>query len=142
MGHRPNLAVRFPPSLPCRCDTCVGYCRRPGWWTVAEARFAIEAGYGGRMAAEPAPDRSYAVLAPATPGREMSISPWKSGLKPCIFFRYGLCVLFGTGLQPLECRFCHHERRGQGLLCHQAIGAEWRSSAGRRLIERWLRIVS
>ena len=60
-----NLAKRFPPSKPCSCDICLGYCQRPGWWTVEEAAKAIEAGYADRMMLEMSPELTFGVLSPA-----------------------------------------------------------------------------
>jgi hypothetical protein len=31
-----TLQERNPPTEPCGCDVCRGYCKRPGWWTVEE----------------------------------------------------------------------------------------------------------
>jgi hypothetical protein len=45
--------------------------------------------------------------------------------------------LFGIGLQPLECRFCHHTRRGLGRQCHSDIEKDWYSEKGQKLIIRW-----
>jgi len=45
--------------------------------------------------------------------------------------------LFGTGLQPLECRFCHHNRKGSGIRCHHDIEKEWKTNEAKRVIVRW-----
>jgi len=55
----------------------------------------------------------------------------------CTFNDNGLCELFGTGLQPLECRFCHHSRTGLGKKCHLDIEEDWKTERGQRLIVRW-----
>ncbi len=39
-----DLHEKFPPSEPCTCEVCTSYCKRPGWWTVKEARMALESG--------------------------------------------------------------------------------------------------
>jgi hypothetical protein len=39
----------------------------------------------------------------------------------CNFNQNQRCELHGTGFQPLECRYCHHERRGMGENCHLDI---------------------
>jgi len=62
MKHKVNLIQKYPPSEPCSCDICLGYCLRPGWWTVAQAARAIDAGYAGRMMLEMSPDLSFGVL--------------------------------------------------------------------------------
>src|SRR5512138_188639 len=113
--RKPLLNQQFPPSEPCSCEVCLAYCQRPGWWTVAEARQAIQKGYAGRMMLEVAPEGGWAVLSPAFRG----------------------CELFGTGLQRLECRFCHHDRLGQGQDCHAALEADWHTPEGQALVDEW-----
>ena len=138
MKARTRLADMFPPSPPCSCEVCVGYCIRPGWWTVSEAKRAIEAGLGPRMMLELSPDRRSGVLSPAFKGNEGLYALDDHARKGCGFLTPDRrCELFGTGLQPLECRFCHHERRGDGPKCHRALEKDWNSHAGRALVERW-----
>jgi hypothetical protein len=55
----------------------------------------------------------------------------------CTFFKDELCELFGTGLEPLECRHCHHERSGTGKQCHADIETDWNTPEAKRLIVRW-----
>lgn len=131
------LAQAFPPSPPCDCDICKGYCLRPGWWTVEEAAMAIKAGYGSRMMLEISGDLKFGVLAPAFRGCEGNFALQEYHKAGCCFLRNGLCRLHGTGFQPLECRFCHHERPGQGKTCHDALEADWRTAAGQRLVQKW-----
>ncbi len=135
--RKPSLNERFPPSEPCSCEVCLAYCRRPGWWTVAEAAHAIQKGYGTRMMLEVAPEGGWAVLSPAFRGCEGFIAVQEASGNGCTFLKDNLCELFGSGLQPLECRFCHHERRGQGPLCHAALEADWHKPAGQALVEQW-----
>jgi hypothetical protein len=135
-----TLAARFPPSPPCGCEVCLAYCRRPGWWTVSEAAAALDAGLGSRMMLEMSPDRSFGVLAPAFAGNEVDFALDRHKDRGCTFLRENRCELHGTGLQPLECRFCHHDRPGQGPACHDAVGADWDSDAGRALVTRWARL--
>jgi hypothetical protein len=138
MSRRQSLAERFPPSEPCSCETCTGYCIRPGWWAVREAQAALDAGLGGRMMLELSPNQNFCVLAPAVRGFEGSIAPRRFGPSGCGFLRRGLCELFGTGLEPLECRFCHHTRPGLGQRCHAALEADWNTPAGQALVIVWL----
>ena len=133
-----SLAEQFPPSAPCSCDICRGYCARPGWWTVAEADRALNAGLGSRMMLELSPDRTCGVLSPAFRGCEGMFAFQEFSQCGCTFFSGGLCALFGTGFSPLECRFCHHERKGNGQECHAALEQDWRSPAGQALVQRWL----
>ncbi len=134
------LARRFPPSEPCDCEICRGFCRRPGWWSAAEALRALNAGLGGRMMLEISPDRSFGVLSPAFPGCEGGLAANPYAGRGCNFLRDGLCELYASGLQPLECRFCHHDRPGQGPLCHAALEQDWMTPAGRTLVARWCRL--
>lgn len=137
--NRPSsLNERFPPSAPCACDVCRGFCARPGWWTVREAARALSAGYGGRMMLELAPDRSFGVLSPAFAGCEGTFAFQEYAQNGCCFLKSGLCALHETGLEPLEYRFCHHGRPGQGEACHAALERDWRSSAGQALVRQWL----
>ncbi|HEY5158425.1 MAG TPA: hypothetical protein VII93_10740 [Anaerolineales bacterium] len=137
-SRRPQtLADKYPPSEPCACEACLSYCVRPGWWTVAEAERALEAGYGLRMMLEMAPDRSFGVLSPAFKGNELAFAKQLFADQGCTFLKDGLCELHGTGLQPLECRFCHHDRVGQGPLCHADIEQDWNTPAGVALVVKW-----
>lgn len=117
----------------------MGYCRRPGWWTVREAARALETGLGARMMLEPAPERTFAVLSPAFYGCESGFALQEHAHRGCNFLKNERCELFGSGHTPLECRFCHHARAGQGPLCHAAIEKDWDTPAGRALVERWAR---
>jgi len=121
-SRRPQtLGDKYPPSEPCACEACLRYCVRPGWWTVAEAERALEAGYGLRMMLEMAPDRSFGELSPGFKGNELAFAKQLFADPGCTFLKAGLCELHATTLQPLECRFCHHDRVGQGPLCHAGI---------------------
>jgi hypothetical protein len=44
-----TLNNKYSPSEPCNCEICLGYCQRPGWWTVEEAKKAIDAGLANCM---------------------------------------------------------------------------------------------
>jgi hypothetical protein len=133
-----DLAQRYPPSEPCSCKVCLAYCARPGWWTVVEADRAMKAGFGRRMMLEMSPDRTWGVLSPAFFGCEGSVATQDASTNGCNFLKNSLCELFGTGLQPLECRFCHHERKGLGQTCHADLEKDWHSVRGRKLVTEWL----
>lgn len=135
-----HLYTAFPPSSPCSCSICRDYCYRPGWWTVQEARLAMEAGFADRMMMEISPDFSFGVLSPAFKGNEGFFALQNFSGAGCTFFVEQKCLLFGKPYQPLECRFCHHERAGYGEKCHHAIEQDWNTSKARRLIQMWLRI--
>lgn len=135
-----SLAQKYPPSEPCSCAVCTGYCARPGWWTVEEAAAAIRAGYAARMMLELAPERSFGVLSPAFRGCEGAFAIHECRANGCTFFSGGLCDLYGTGHMPLECRFCHHSRVGQGAACHADLERCWNTPAAQDLIARWQRI--
>lgn len=135
------LAAKYPASPPCSCDTCKSYCRRPGWWTVEEAARAMEAGYEKRMMLEMAPNFSFGVLSPAFKGCEMRFAYNEYASAGCTFFVDDKCELHGSGHQPLECRFCHHDRAGMGPRCHADIEKDWDRAAGRALIVRWSELV-
>jgi hypothetical protein len=138
MKHVERLARKYPPSEPCACEVCLAYCRRPGWWTVGEARAALDAGLGPRMMLELSPDRRSGVLSPAFKGNEGTYAFAELSHRGCTFLDAdSRCTLHGTGLQPLECRFCHHARRGEGPRCHRDLEKDWNSHAGRTLVARW-----
>jgi hypothetical protein len=132
-----TLAAKYPPSPPCSCEICKSYCRRPGWWIVDEAAAAIEAGYGKRMMLEMAPDFTFGVLSPAFKGCEVQFAYQEYASAGCTFLVDDRCELHGTGHQPLECRFCHHNRLGMGSQCHTDIEKDWNTRAGRALIIKW-----
>jgi hypothetical protein len=58
---RKTLLEKYFPSEPCSCEICLGYCARPGWWTVEQAA-AIEAGFDNRIMLEIAPELTFGVL--------------------------------------------------------------------------------
>jgi hypothetical protein len=132
-----NLSKMYPPSKPCSCEICLNYCRRPGWWTVEETSSAIEAGYANRMMLEISPELTFGVLSPAFKGNEGNFALKFFADTGCTFLKNNFCDLFGTGFQPLECRFCHHSRRDQGKDCHLALEKDWYSSAGQKLVIKW-----
>ena len=133
-----SLEEQFPPSAPCSCYVCRSFCKRPGWWTVQEAARALAAGYGGRMMLELSPDRTFGVLSPAFSGCEGLFAFQEYAQNGCCFFQNGLCTLYSTDLEPLECRFCHHERMGEGHLCHAALERDWNTPEGQALVKQWL----
>jgi hypothetical protein len=135
--QKKSLAAKYPPSKPCACKICVGYCKRPGWWTVAEASRAIEAGYADRMMLELSQDKIFGVLSPAFKGCEQAFATELFVNNGCTFLKNDKCELFDTGYEPLECRYCHHDRRGMGLKCHIDIGNEWNGDEGRALVVYW-----
>ena len=137
LWYKKTLAEKYPPSEPCSCEICLGYCGRPGWWTVEEAGRALQAGYGPRMMLELSPDRSFGVLSPAFKGNEGAFALNLYAARGCNFLKESRCELYGTGFQPLECRFCHHNRRGLGPKCHAALERDWNTPAGRALVEGW-----
>ena len=132
-----NLAKKYPPSKPCSCNICLSFCVRPGWWSVEQAAKAIVAGYAHRMMLEISPELTFAVLSPAFKGNEGNIALQIFARQGCTFLQENLCELFGTGLQPLECRFCHHSRPGLGRKCHADIEKDWNSQKGQKLIIQW-----
>ena len=146
MKHKPGIAraslyTRYPPSAPCDCLICRSYCLRPGWWTVDEAARAIKAGYAGRMMLELAPERTFGVLSPAFTGCEGNFALQAYAANGCTFLTGGRCALHGTGLQPLECRFCHHDRNGLGPQCHADIEQSWHTPQGQRLVAHWIALI-
>lgn len=137
-GQRSDaLNEKYPPSEDCSCDICKKFCIRPGWWTVKEAAKAMKAGYGKRMMLEIAPDFTIGVLSPAFKGCEGNFALQEYSCSGCNFLNDGLCELHDAGYQPLECRFCHHTRSGQGLLCHDDIAKDWRTQEGQELVKKW-----
>jgi len=137
MKKKRSLEEKYPPSEPCACEVCLAYCRRPGWWTVKEAAEAIEAGFAARMMLELAPDRSFGVLSPAFKGNDAEFALQRHAGGGCTFLRDERCELYATGVQPLECRFCHHDRAGLGPTCHAALEKDWQTPRGRALVRRW-----
>jgi len=135
------LAEKYPPSPPCSCEVCQSYCKRPGWWTVEQAARAVESGYATRMMLEMAPEMTFGVLAPAFKGSETMFAYNEYASRGCTFLVDNKCELHGTEHQPLECRFCHHDRPGMGTRCHADIERDWNSKAGRALVVKWSQLV-
>ena len=135
-----SLAQKYPPSEPCTCDICRSYCRRPGWWTVEECTRAIKAGLAERMMLELSPERTFAVLSPAFRGNEGAYALQEFSNRGCGFLIDERCELHGSGLEPLECLFCHHDRVGQGPRCYADIARDWDTPDGQALVEFWGRL--
>jgi hypothetical protein len=133
-----SLIEKYPPSEPCSCSICKTYCIRPGWWTVKEASKAIEAGFGGRMMLEISADFAFGVLSPAFKGCERNFAIQEYSHNGCNFFVDNFCELHDTGFEPLECRFCHHLRKGLGQKCHADIEKDWQTTDGQILVAKWL----
>jgi hypothetical protein len=139
--QKKTLAEKYPSSKPCACEICLGYCVRPGWWPVEQADHAMNAGYGERMMLEISPEVTFGVLSPAFKGCEKTFATNQFAGNGCNFLKDGLCELYGTDHQPLECRFCHHERRGLGRQCHADLERDWNTAAGQTLIKEWMKQV-
>jgi hypothetical protein len=132
------IYTQFPASSPCTCKICISFCKRPGWWLVSEARDAIVHGYANRMMLELSPNHSFGVLSPAFKGNEGYLALLEYSDNYCTFLENDRCTIFGKTFQPIECRFCHHDRIGLGKKCHYAIEKDWNSSKGKRLVNDWL----
>jgi hypothetical protein len=91
------------------------------------------------MMLEVSPERTLGVLAPALRGCERRFALQEFAGRACTFLAGGRCELHATGFQPLECRFCHHDRAGLGPQCHADLENDWRTAAGRALVGRWAR---
>jgi len=98
----------------------------------------MEAGYGPRMMLELSPELTFGVLSPAFKGCEGRVANNLFARNACTFLRRTRCELFGSGYQPLECRFCHHDRPGLGLRCHADLEEEWHTLTGQKLIQKWM----
>ena len=90
----------------------------------------MKAGYAGRMMLEISPELTFGVLSPAFRGCEGGFASNTNAGKGCNLLSNSLCELHGTGLMPLECRFCHHERVSLGHKCHHALEKDWNTDAG------------
>jgi len=90
---------------------------------------------------EIAPERDIGILSPAFKGNEAFYALQQNAGRGCTFFKNGLCELFGTGFEPLECRFCHHDRVGTGVRCHLDLENDWRTLAGQALVMKWIQKV-
>lgn len=137
MNDESLLYKKFSPSEPCSCKICLKYCKRPGWWTLYEAKKAIDSGFAKRMMLEISPDGNFGVLSPSFKGNEGNYAFQIFSNQSCTFLHNNLCELFGSEFQPLECRYCHHSRKNKGIKCHAAIEKEWNSEASKRLIVEW-----
>ena len=135
-----DLYKKYPPSEPCTCAVCRTYCQRPGWWTVEQATKAISAGLAFRMMLEIAPELTFGVLSPAFKGCEAGFANYNKALDGCTFLNNDRCELFDTGYQPLECRYCHHDRPGMGKKCHADLEKNWNSADGVALVVRWCKM--
>ena len=86
-------------------------------------------------------DQSFGVLSPAFKGCESGFALQEYAKNGCTFLNKKKCELYNTEYQPLECRFCHHERTGLGIKCHNELEDQWNSIKGRKLIKHWIHCV-
>jgi hypothetical protein len=89
------------------------------------------------MMLEMAPGFRFGVLSPAFKGCEVKFAYNEYAAAGCTFFIDNRCELHETGHQPLECRYCHHERIGMGPRCHADLEKDWDTPAGRALVVQW-----
>lgn len=132
-----ELVMKYPPSEGCSCNICCGFCRRPGWWSIEQARGAMQKGYSRRMMMEISPEFTFAVLSPAFKGNEGGIAQKTKAYSLCTFLQNGRCELHNTDLFPLECAFCHHDRIGLGQKCHNDLELNWNTRRGQAMVLRW-----
>jgi len=90
---------------------------------------------------EVSPELTFGVLSPAFKGCENNFALREYAGNGCTFFKNNLCELYGAGIQPLECKFCHHDRIGKGIECHIALEKQWNTVKGQKIIRRWITVV-
>lgn len=90
------------------------------------------------MMLEISPEMTFGVVSPAFGGCEGNFALHQYAKNGCNFYKNGLCELHGTGYEPLECRYCHHLRKGLGQKCHADIEKDWRTPTGQALIKKWI----
>lgn len=90
------------------------------------------------MMLELSPDHRFGVLSPAFRGCEGLFALQEYAQNGCTFLQRGHCALHQTRFLPLECRFCHHAREGQGVLCHEALERDWDTPEGQMLVRLWI----
>jgi hypothetical protein len=93
------------------------------------------------MMLELSPDKTFGVLSPAFKGCERDYAIDEYSKNGCNFLSEGLCKLHGTGFEPIECRFCHHTRVGQGIICHLDIERDWNTDTGQKLVLAWSKTI-
>ena len=86
---------------------------------------------------ETPPEQTFGVLSPAFQSSEGGLANNLAARRGCTFLKDQRCELYGSGLQPLECRFCHHDRPGQGPVCHADLELDWHTPRGQALVQRW-----
>lgn len=94
------------------------------------------------MMLEISPDFKFAVLSPAFYGCEGFIATNDGAKNGCNLLKEGMCELHDTDFLPLECAFCHHERVGKGIVCHNEISDQWHTLEAQKLVARWQKIVN
>ena len=121
----------------CTCERCVNACKRyPGWMTVEEAKAAIAAGLGDKLALDYWCDDPYVyVLLPAQVGMEGRTMATFPAPEPCIFLQDDRCSIHNSGFKPLQCRdtFCCEDK---GSLKEDFL-QYWNTDEGRELVEQW-----
>ena len=85
---------------------------------------------------EMSPDFGFGVLSPAFKGNENEIAVQEYAENGCTFLKDDLCELFGSGLEPLECRFTHHAR----LEWDPNAIRRWKGTGGRQKASNWLSV--
>lgn len=134
------------------CSTCVAMCIRPGWFGLADASAALDAGHANSMMLDSWQlySRAVFILGAAIPGYGGQHSPWFPR-QACVFQSVdGLCDLHTSGFKPLECRaascadsrtFTPEEDEARGSV-HESIAKMWDTPEGVALVERWKALVN
>lgn len=91
---------------------------------------------------EISPEMTFGVLSPAFKGCEKNFALQEFSGNKCTFLENDLCGLFNSGVQPLECRFCHHDRVGLGKKCHDALEKDWNTFRGQKVVKKWIEKVN
>jgi Fe-S-cluster containining protein len=139
----------------CTCETCISYCRRPGWFTPEEAQMAIASGYGKLLMLDywvsSGDKEDIFLLCPANPGYERQSAPEVSLLTMALYAAVGTsnplysgCTMLSTdnrcgihAIKPLECKVAHHAFPDASTGLHEEIAMLWDNDAAQLIVNQW-----
>jgi len=140
--------VKIIGESSCDCDKCKEMCKRRTCWALpSEIDKIIDAGFADKLMLDYwSGDPDFDLVCPSIKGSEMQRTPWMPTGECCLQKKDGHCELHAGGLKPVEARLSHcndDEKIGDVFnKLHAAIAKEWDCDEGRKVIDRWKKIVN
>lgn len=156
--------------IECNCPRCIELCMNgPGWFTVKEAKLAIQNGYANKLMLDYYFDRDdnkkYYVLSPAIIGFEGKLytkTDDEFSIGKCVLLNDNkLCDIHNSGFKPIQCKtalpcYATNKKYRSSILTdlyninnilpngmgNNTLGYAWDNDGGKKLIEDWKLLVN